>query len=485
MGLQRSRALNRRPCGKLRGPSKLTLFENPSLQNPYMIQDRYYGHPTLAPLQTPSRQPGLPHFSSQANAYGVDNGRSYPSNIVPSQMVAASTLDPSILLHRQIPMYAVPEESDSDSDDEMDCADASDGGWDHQADDEKDRGWEDHPETIGMGIPKFYATKAKADMRDADGRTVVAMILALIVLKRAVAQQKDYHILYRRNYFGVQGSYTLNCLPESASDELLYLHPRDHEPIPIQGLYMCMRGVMDTEEGPEIKIVVFNAKRKPLHHGRDPPPIEPQRMKPLKEGSSHYFSASTGSREDNMTVPMNHTFHRNQFRAATQNNGARRTDQQVYHILLELKAEVVVDGVTQLVTVASRMSEPLVVRGRCPLSFQVSEHESEKNDPDPKGKKPSRGGAARSKKGSNTQSKIRKAKAASRKSCKKPDSSSRRATRASSRLPSLSYGTGSGSNNTALMTPQMFHANGTLNSKTIPQLDERLRGLAPGQWEKT
>ena len=397
-------------------------------------------------------------------------------------MLAASTLDPSALLQGQIPVYAGPAESDSESDDEMDCADASDCDWDHLADHGEYRGWEKHPGTIGLGIPQFYATKAKADMRDANGSPVEANIIAQLVLKRVVAQQKDYHILYRRNYFGVQGSYTLVCLQKSASDELLYLHLQNHERIPIQGLYMCMRGVMDTEEGPEIKIVVFNAKRKPLHHGRDPPPIEPQRMKPLKEGSSNSFSASTGSREDNMTVPMNHTFHRNQFRAATQNNGARRTDQQVYHILLELKAEVVVDGVTQLVTVASRMSESLVVRGRCPLSFQVSEHESEKNDPDPKGKKSSRGGAARHKKGSTTQGKKGKAKAASRKSCNKPDSSSRRATRASSRLPSLTYGTGSGSNNTALVTPHMFRANGTLNSKTIPQLHERLRELAPGPW---
>ena len=467
---------------KLRGSNKLTLFEILSLQTPDMFLDRSCEHPILAPLQIFDRHHRLPNYPLQANAYGVDNGHACPSNIVTSQMLAASTLDPSTLL-RQLPTYAVPAGSDSESDDEMDCADASDCDWDHQADHGEDRGWEKHPETIGLGIPKFYGTKAKAGMRDANGSWVTVAIIALIVLKREVAQQKDYHILYRRNYFGVQASYTLVCVSESASDELLYLHPRNHGRVPIQGLYMCMRGVMDTEEGPEIKIVVFNAKRKPLHHGRDPPPIEPQRMKPLKEGSTNYFSASTGSKEDNMAVPMNHTFHRNQFRAATQNNGARRTDQQVYHILLELKAEVIVDGVTQLVTVASRMSEALVVRGRCPLSFQLSEHESDKNDPDAKGKKSSQG-AARNKKGSTTQSKKGKAKAASRKHCNKPDSSSHRATRASSRLPSLTYGTGSGSNNTALMTPQMFRANGTLNSKTIPQLDERLRDLAPGPWEE-
>ena len=470
---------------ELRGSNKLTLYENLSLHNPDMFLDRSYEYRILAPLHNPERHHHLPPFPLQANAYGVDNGHAYPSNIVTSQVLAASTLDPSTLLPKQVPMYAVRAGSDSESDDEIHCSGASDCDWDNQADYGEDRGWENHPETIGLGIPQFYGTKAKARMSDANGSWVTVTIIALLVLKRVVAQQKDYHILYRRNYFGVQASYTLVCVSESASNELLYLHLRNHERIPIQGLYMCMRGVMDTEEGPEIKIVVFNAKRKPLHHGRDPPPIEPQRMKPLKEGSSNYFSASTGSREDNMTVPMNHTFHRNQFRAATQNNGARRTDQQVYHILLELKAEVVVDGVTQLVTVASRMSEALVVRGRCPLSFQLNEHESEKNDPDAKGNKFSRGGAARNKKGSTAQSKKGKAKAASRKSCNKPDSSSRRATRASSRLPSLTYGTGSGSNNTALMTPQMFRANGTLNSKTIPQLDERLRGLAPGSWEET
>ena len=471
---------------KLRGPSKLILSENPSLQNPYMSLDRHYGHSTIAPLRNPSRQPGqydLTHFSSQGNAYGAENGHAYPSNIVASQMLASPTLDPSTLLYRQIPTSAVRAESVSESDSDMDLADTSDCDWDHQVDHGKDLGWEKHPDTICMDIPKFHETTAKGDMRDAEGKRVTAEILAQLVLKREVARQKHYCILYRRNYFGIQGAYTLVCLPKSTSDGLLYLHPSNHERLPIQGLYMCMRGVMDTEEGPEIKIVVFNAKRKPLHQGRDPPPIEPQRMKPLKEGTSNYFSASTGPREDNMTVPMNHTFHRNQFRAATQNNGARRTDQQVYHILLELKAEVVVDGVTQLVTVASRMSEPLVVRGRCPLSFQISGPNCDKNT-DPKGRGSSRGGAVRNKKGSTTQSKKGKAKGVGRRSCnKKPGSSSRPATRASSRLPSLSYGTGSGSNNTALVTPQMFRANGTLNSKTLPQLDDRLRGLVPGSWE--
>ena len=475
---------------ELRGHSKLTLSEKLSLQNPYMSLDRYYGHSTIAPLQNPSRQPGqydLAHFSSQGNTYAVDNGHAYPPNMVASHMLASSTLDPSSLLPRQIPMSAVRADSVSESDGEMDCADVSDCDWDHQVDHGKDNGWASHPDTICLDKPKFNDTKAKGDMRDATGVRVTVKIVAIFVLKREVARQEKYLILYRRNYFAIQGSYTLVCLPMSTSDEILYLHLPNHERIPIQGLYMCMRGVMDTEEGPEIKIVVFNAKRKPLHQGRDPPPIEPQRMKPLKEGSSNYFSASTGPRENNMTVPMNHTFHRNQFRAATQNNGARRTDQQVYHILLELKAEVVVDGVTKLVTVASRMSEPLVVRGRCPLSFQISDQDCDNNDSDLQERESSRGGAVRNKKSSTTQSKKGKAKGASRKSWNKPGSSSRRATRAtraSSRLPGLSYGTGSGSNNTALVTPQMFRANGTLNSKTIPQLDDRLRDLAPESWEE-
>lgn len=382
-------------------------------------------------------------------------------------------------------MPAIRAESVSESDVEMDDGGESDRGWDPQVDDDDAAGWARHPDTIGLDIPSFYDTKTRGNMRDAAGVQVPVVIHARYVLKKKAARQPAFIILYRRNYFGIQASYTLDPLTDSCLDEWLYLYQDNQKPEPIQALFMCMRGVVDTEEGPEIKIVVFNAKRKPLHEGKDPPPIEPRRMKPLKEGSSRYYEKSTGHREDNINVPMNHTFHRNQFRAATQNNGARRTEQQVYHILLELKAEIIVDGVPKLFTVASKMSEPLVVRGRCPLSFK--DKDGHTRDPSRKGRKPPRDRSGHEKKsGPTAQSqKEGEAKGANRNSCNKTGASSRRSTRASPYLPSLTYGTGSGSTNTALVTPfPTSHTHGTVNRETIPGLDLKLRDIARESWER-
>lgn len=54
-----------------------------------------------------------------------------------------------------------------------------------------------------------------------------------------------------------------------------------------------------------------------------------------------------------------------------------------YHIHLQLKAEIVVNGLPELFAVAVQMSEPLVVRGRCPLSFRVKD-----SDDHTRGRKP-------------------------------------------------------------------------------------------------
>ena len=391
------------------------------------------------PLRNPSRpigQSDLPHFSSQGNAYADDHARAYPQGM-PAPRMLPPTMDPSRLLHRQIAMPAIRAESVSESELEMEDEDESVCGLDGQFGIEVRQfgfevagGWGDHPDTIGIAVPGFYDTKTKRNMCDAAGVQVPVVMHTRFVLKRKAARQRRFMILYRRNYFAIQGSYNLVPPPDSSPDEKLYLHQTSHKPKLIQALFMCMRGVVDSEDGPEIKIVVFNAKRKPLHEGENPPPIEPQRMKPLTEGSTKYYTESTGNRQDHIKVPMNHTFHRNQFRAATQNNGARRTEQQVYHILLELKAEVIIDGVSELLTVASRMSEPLVVRGRCPLSFKKKDGHDP--DPDRKGRKSPRDRGRHGRKRGRT--KEGQAKSAGRGSCNKTGGgSSRRSTRTSSR----------------------------------------------------
>lgn len=421
-----------------------------------------------------TRQYDLPHFSPQGNGYALDSGHAYPPDI-PAPRVLPPTVDPSSLLHRQISVPNVQAESISESEVEMDDEGESDRGWEPQYDDDDGGGWARHPATIGLGHPGFGGTETKGNLRDAAGAQVLVAIHARWVLKKKAAKQEKCWILYRRNYFGIQASYTLNPVPDSSPDETLYLCRDNHAPEPIKTLSMCMRGIIGEKERAEIKIVVFNAKRKPLHVGRNPPPIEPQKMKPLAEGSTKFYVKSTGDRRDNMNVPMNHTFHRNQFKAATQNNGARRADQQFYHILLELKAEILVDGVPKLFTVASKISDALVVRGRCPLSFKGKDGRTQ--GPDNKGRKPprDRGGNGSKRRLGKQSQKEGRTKKASRASGNMAGASCRRSTRASSHLPTLTYGTGSPSTDTAPVSPlPTSRAIGTINSETITELDRKL-----------
>ncbi|CAD6568814.1 MAG: hypothetical protein ASARMPREDX12_001853 [Alectoria sarmentosa] len=422
------------------------------------------------------------------------NQQGYPSDMpAPCVLPSLSTLDPSRLLQRPVSVLPIRAESISESDIEMDNGDESDHGRDRGFEDENDdgAGWAGHPDTIGMGRPNFHDTKSTGQLHDAAGLPVLPELHALFVLKKRAARQQNCWILYRRNYYGIQGSYALHPSPDPSPEETLWLDGDDHKPKLVVAVYMRMRGVVDSETGPIIPIVVFNAKRKPLHPGDNPPPApDRQRMKPIREGSTKLYVPSTGDRADNINVPMNHTWPRNQFRAATQNNGSRRTEQQFYHVVVELMAEVFVDGTPQSFIVASVMSEPLVVRGRCPLSFKPKNSKLEDGhtrDPDRKGRKRPRDGGRNGKNGgSNMQSQMEgQAKGASRGSCNKTGGSSRRSTRASSHLPSLTYGTRSPSTTTAPVSPgRNSHAKSTVNRETIPRLDLKLLTLAREDSEK-
>ena len=444
-----------------------------------MPPDSAYLHSRNLPLRNPSRPPGqydLPRFPSQGTTYALDSGLSYPAGM-PAPCVVPRTMDPSTLLRGQILMPTIRAASVSDSEVEMDYEGDSDCGAERQTDDGAANDWERHPDTIRVGNPDFGTTKTFENLRDLSGAQVLPRIHGRFVLKRKTPRQREYWILYRRNYFGIQASYSLDSPLNPSPDERLYLHRDSYKPEPIKALFMCMRGVVETEDGPEISIVVFDAKRKPQHDGDEPPPIEPQRMKPSKERATKLYAKSTGDRLDNIKAPMNHTFPRNQFKSATQNNGARRSDQQTYHILLELKAEIVVNGLPQFITVASQMSDPLVVRGRCPLSFKFKDREGQTLSSNRRGKKV-RKPREKGRNGSNGAStkmrlELGKKKEASRGSCNTINN--QRSTRASSHVPSLIYETESRSTATAPVSPlPTSRINGGVDRQTIRSLDRKL-----------
>jgi meiosis-specific transcription factor NDT80 len=71
------------------------------------------------------------------------------------------------------------------------------------------------------------------------------------------------------------------------------------------------------------------------------------------------------------TPPSAYTFERIQFQKATANNGKRRAQQQFFHIVVQLSANVhPVKGEKDWVLVAEKVSDPMVVRGRSPGHYK-------------------------------------------------------------------------------------------------------------------
>ena len=243
----------------------------------------------------------------------------------------------------------------------------------------------------GYILPKtellFDDTKSWCSFYDREGLVVPVEISCKFT--KQYGEDRDYWIFYRRNYFAVSCSFSFKP-PSSNSGSRLYLgRPEEAHRQPVQALAMRMRGTVNSEDGRDVEIVVFNTKRRPI--GKP----EMEKMKPNMPGYSRVYHKSTGEASYDHTLPpgrhypcSNHTFLRNQFRLATQNNGARRKDQEYYHIVIELMAEVAAPGSVskQWIRVASRVSGPILTRGRCPQSFE----KYDPNNPDHGRRRPRR-----------------------------------------------------------------------------------------------
>ena len=180
---------------------------------------------------------------------------------------------------------------------------------------------------------------------------------------------------YRRNYFSVACSFTLN--PPVGSSQL-YLHRSNAPPMTeaIHGFAMTISAVVDGPGGKAVELVQHTPKRDKGPQGKP----EKVKLNPHTAGSLGVFpgsaaaggsltSAGPGGHDQCYLPPGEQqtvaTFERIQFKSATANNGKRRAAQQYYHLIVELFADV-----GQYIKVASRMSVPMVVRGRSPGHYQ-------------------------------------------------------------------------------------------------------------------
>lgn len=185
---------------------------------------------------------------------------------------------------------------------------------------------------------------------------------------------------YRRNYFSLNCSYTLHPAIPTGNIHLMQHGGASPQ---VTGFALSIAAVVDGRDGKSIELVQHTPKRdkgpqdKPARITVAPRPPPSHGM---YGGDSGHGSGSRGYDQgygQTSSQPVTEaSFDRIQFKNATANNGKRRAAQQYYHLLIELFADVGVQQPDRWVKIATRMSAPMVVRGRSPGHYQAERRPS-------------------------------------------------------------------------------------------------------------
>ncbi|KAI9678272.1 MAG: hypothetical protein M1817_006217 [Caeruleum heppii] len=251
--------------------------------------------------------------------------------------------------------------------------------------------------------PPLKDTDVHHQIKTADGQDVRPDINARIDKGFFLCEQ-DW-TCYRRNYFSVACSYTLT---PSAASSPLYLN-RSAVLEPIQAFAMTISAVVEGPGEKPVELVQHTPKRDKGPQGR------PDRVKlnPHTAGAVGMFSGGSAAGShlasgaplptqpgyDPSYAPQTAeqqtvaTFERIQFKSATANNGKRRAAQQYYQLIVELHADVGgALGSDRWIKVATRLSAPMVVRGRSPGHYQDDHRRASSSSAGPGGAGGSDGG---------------------------------------------------------------------------------------------
>jgi meiosis-specific transcription factor NDT80 len=222
-----------------------------------------------------------------------------------------------------------------------------------------------------------------------EGSTVVPSIEAKVD-KGFFYSPDNVWTCYRRNYFAVTVSFGLTPWMQNGR---LYLNRGTKGPEQIMSMAVALAAAIDNSGGKAIELIQHTPKR-----DKGPQlPMKKELLSPTPPGKNHDHNGySLHSFPQNTTIagpqlPLQnesdtshsyspashsnnnyqHAFERIQFKSATANNGKRRAQQQYYHLIVELWANVQTqrDPEPQWVKVAARSSSPVVVRGRSPSHY--------------------------------------------------------------------------------------------------------------------
>lgn len=197
---------------------------------------------------------------------------------------------------------------------------------------------------------------------------------------------------YRRNYFTVSCSFNFRS---TVSEGPLYLQRHSNHPAEAINQFAvsisAKTAIMNTNQESEVRALVQHTPKRDKATETIPGKVTVQPAPTLSLASSGALSVNgnlyansqqvspglladyggTYSSTQHQTPPTSHTFERIQFQKATANNGKRRAQQQYFHIVVELSADIGRPGESaHWVKIATRQSEPMVVRGRSPGHYK-------------------------------------------------------------------------------------------------------------------
>jgi meiosis-specific transcription factor NDT80 len=232
-----------------------------------------------------------------------------------------------------------------------------------------------HGSVSNTPCPPFFTTEVHQSLQTSEGHLIKPEIFGKID-KGFFMAENDW-TCYRRNYFSLNCSYTLQ--PTIPNGAIYLVGQAGGAGAQVHSFAMSIAAVVDGRDGKSVELVLHTPKRDKGPQDR-PPRITLAPRPPAShdlyggdsglDGSKGNIYNTQGFDQTPNSPQIEATFERIQFKNATANNGRRMAAQQYFHLLVELFADVGPQHIDRWVKIASRMSAPLVVRGRSPGAYQ-------------------------------------------------------------------------------------------------------------------
>lgn len=250
--------------------------------------------------------------------------------------------------------------------------------------------------TVGDG-PPFHETTVLHNVLTRHHHRLAPEISAHI--QKGFFQVDRKWTCYRRNYFAVQCSFNFRTV----GDPPFYLHRNGaDEHISSFAVSISAKTSMTNNGECETRGLVQHTPKRdkaseqtPGKHLVAPTLTHPVSTNGTYSSAGHIYAGANnlhsitphghyGAPFDSGAnpIPMSHTFERIQFQKATANNGKRRAQQQYFLVVVELSANVG-RGKDDWVLIATKESDPMVVRGRSPGHYKDNIRRDSQTSMDP------------------------------------------------------------------------------------------------------